>query len=118
GALTQQVESKQAHPFNPELSGSLRRLVDRLLRKDPDERYQTADDLLADLISLRERITAPPLPGVPSPHERRPLTTRSRALLGAIAALAVVGTVLGVLRWGGSSNGGDSPVSPGSRGTP
>ncbi len=118
GALTHQVESKQAYSFNPELSGSLGSVVDRLLRKDPDERYQTADDLLADLISLRERITARPLPGVPSPHERLPLTTRSRALLGAIAALAVVGTVLGVLRWRESSSARDSHALAGSVATP
>jgi WD40 repeat protein/serine/threonine protein kinase len=41
--------------FKPELPGALTALVDKLLAVDPDARYQTCDDVLAELRGLKLR---------------------------------------------------------------
>jgi formylglycine-generating enzyme required for sulfatase activity/tRNA A-37 threonylcarbamoyl transferase component Bud32/pimeloyl-ACP methyl ester carboxylesterase len=40
--------------FNPGTPAELERIVGKLLKKDPDNRYQTAKDLLVDLRALKE----------------------------------------------------------------
>jgi TolB-like protein/Flp pilus assembly protein TadD len=105
--LTREVESHHPRPLNPEVSGSLRRVVDRLLRRNPDERHQTADALLSDLNALRERLTARAEPAVASSRDPLARVTRTGVLLGGVAVLALIGTVLGVLRWQGSSGARD-----------
>ena len=42
--------------FVKDLSPELRRIVEKLLHKDPDDRYQSARDLLIDLRTLRDEI--------------------------------------------------------------
>jgi len=46
--------------FNPQVSGQLDRIALKALAKKPDERYQTADELLDD---LRESLAIPPRQG-------------------------------------------------------
>jgi serine/threonine protein kinase len=46
--------------FNPQVSGELDRIALKALAKKPDERYQTADELLDD---LRESLAIPPRQG-------------------------------------------------------
>jgi serine/threonine protein kinase/predicted Zn-dependent protease len=43
--------------YTHDVPEELQRIVSKMLRKDPDERYQTAKGLLADLRELKERIT-------------------------------------------------------------
>lgn len=42
--------------FVNDLPGELQRIVEKLLHKDPDDRYQTARDLLIDLRTLRDEL--------------------------------------------------------------
>jgi TolB-like protein/tetratricopeptide (TPR) repeat protein len=104
GTLTRQAEAAQSRPLGPELSGSLTRLVDRLLRKNPDERYQSADEVVVDLTALRASVATPtPAVASPGPPEHPGRATRDRALLGGLTLLALVAGAFGVLRWRQSS---------------
>ncbi len=46
--------------FNKEVPGELERMVEKMLRKNADERYQGIRDLLVDLRSLRKRLELGP----------------------------------------------------------
>lgn len=87
-ALFQAILHEEPEPISqqrPEAPEALRRIVERLLRKDPDARYGRAEELSADL-SQR------PLPGA-RPSGRSAVSRRRPALLAgaAIALVALVG---------------------------
>jgi Tol biopolymer transport system component len=65
----------------PAVPAPLVRLVEKALAKDPEKRYQTADELLADLVALRQSEAR-----VASPHGRPALYT---VLAVSIAAMAL-----------------------------
>jgi serine/threonine-protein kinase len=89
GTLTRQVEAQQPGTVAPELTDSVRRLVERLLRKDPDERYQSAVALLADLQALRDSVAATTRPSA-LVQARQGSVDRRRLALGGVAFLLVV----------------------------
>jgi hypothetical protein len=69
-------------------------IVDKAMAKDPDERYQTAADMLADLREFRRGLEAGERPRVRAPASRK---TRLRKLLlplGGVLLLAVAVLVL------------------------
>jgi tetratricopeptide (TPR) repeat protein/TolB-like protein len=69
-----------ARQLNPELPSGLEKVINKSLEKDPDRRYQTANELRADLVKL---------------GDRRPASRRTaRIATGIAAALAVVVLVL------------------------
>jgi serine/threonine protein kinase/TolA-binding protein len=45
--------------FNPEISPELDRITAKALAKKPEERYQTADEMLEDLRNARQRLSTP-----------------------------------------------------------
>jgi len=90
-----------------DLADSLKAVTDRLLRRNPDERYQTAEDVLADLTTLREGISARAPAALPAPS-RSPRTPRSKLLLGALAVLGVTAVALAVVRWRASAGARDA----------
>src|SRR5258705_12658845 len=57
--------------YTPEAPAEFQRIINKALRKDREERYQTIKDLLVDLKSLKEELafaqklerSRPPLPG-------------------------------------------------------
>lgn len=58
--LTSILSEKEAQPlarFSRDVPTELERIVSKALRKDREERYQTAKDLLSDLKSLKRRLT-------------------------------------------------------------
>ncbi|MBI3681945.1 MAG: PD40 domain-containing protein [Acidobacteria bacterium] len=71
--------------FNPELSEALDRIIRKCLEKDPDLRYQTASDLLADL-RLTERDESGARTRQAKSRFRRPGVMAGVALLVAMAA--------------------------------
>ena len=100
----------------------LQRIVAKALEKNPDERYQTAKDMLVDLRSLKKRLdleaeidrtSSPdrPRPTVPSgevdrrPHQRRVLVV---ALIGMAVATAAI---LAFSIWRSSRTRIDAPVA-------
>ena len=90
--------------FAPAIPAELERIVLKTLRKDPDERYQTAKDLLIDLRAVRdeqafqvrlERASPTPRPSAPSAMPDPPRSSSSQAeirrtIWPAIAAVAIL----------------------------
>jgi eukaryotic-like serine/threonine-protein kinase len=81
--------------LNPDLPGELERIIDKCLEKDPDLRYQSARELMADLKRLRRDTTSGRV-AVHSMSERR--GPRRRRLL-PWAAAAVLATVVALGWW-------------------
>ncbi len=55
GAILHQ-EPRPVRQFMPGVPSEIERIVNKLLRKDPDERYQTVKDLLVDLKDVRREL--------------------------------------------------------------
>ena len=76
-----QDEPKPLTNRNPEVPAELSRIVERLLQKNPDNRYARASEVLADLAAAEQ------------PHEPASRKPRKRAgfyVIGAVAASALV----------------------------
>jgi serine/threonine protein kinase len=71
---------------------SLDRVVRACLRKDPNERVQTAHDLMLDLTWIRESSSTGESLAVSAPRRRKPW-----ALLATIAALAIITATLAAM---------------------
>jgi serine/threonine protein kinase len=129
-----------AHAGAPDLPEELQRIVAKSIAKDPDERYQTAKDMLIDLRNLKRRLdfdaeiertaalteptsavesaakTAPTLehPRATRTAEPPVVHSKSRRSLG-IALIAIVATVLGLFgvnAWRTRNRPVVGPVSP------
>jgi len=94
GTLGRRVEAHETTRIHPDDTGTLTRVVQRLLRRDPAERYHTANEVLADLTALRERIAMSPRAG-----GRAVGLTRNRVVAAGLAALVLAGSAFGVFRW-------------------
>jgi Tol biopolymer transport system component len=76
---------------NPNLPADLARIVRRCLAKDPERRYQTAQDLRNELEELKQDTASGTVAIVrPKPARRLPVI----AILGAVAAVAAVVAVV------------------------
>jgi eukaryotic-like serine/threonine-protein kinase len=78
----------------PNVPAPVRWLVERLLSKDPSERYESTRDLARDLRSVRDHLTTAAVPaaaGAPG----RPRAVRRVSLVAAGALLLVLGAVAG-----------------------
>src|SRR5205823_3528031 len=51
-----QMEMPPLEPSAPEAAAMFERIVTKALRKEPEERYQTAEELLVDLKDLQRRL--------------------------------------------------------------
>jgi serine/threonine-protein kinase len=105
----QHVQSEPAPlaEVRPDLPPELGAVVHKMMAKDPDQRYQTAGDLLEDLARLRQGLSLPK----PAPVESTPLPAASgktvtvpaarprswlvAAFVGSLLAAAGLGAVLG-----------------------
>jgi eukaryotic-like serine/threonine-protein kinase len=87
----------------PEVPDALAQIVERCLRKAPDERYAHAGELLTDLRTLLAG-------GTPGPPRRQPRRRRI-AVLGiiAVAGLALAAVMLLAVPGPGRRQGADSP---------
>ncbi|MDQ1426806.1 MAG: hypothetical protein QOK39_282, partial [Acidimicrobiaceae bacterium] len=94
----------QLRELGVEVPRVLDALVQRLLRKDPAERYQSAQAALVDLTAIAEAVAR----GIVEPsvviglHDRRQVLTEP-AFVGRIAELSVLG---GFIRGAGAGRGG------------
>jgi TolB-like protein len=94
--------------LNPQVPPDLARLILRCLEKEPGKRYQTTDEIIADLAIVEaalpsaERVAAGRPPIKPRPAVSRKVTlelTPRKLLLPAIALVAVIGIVIGLIRF-------------------
>src|SRR5262249_45767189 len=81
--------------FQPLVSPTLDRIVATCLAKDPDDRWQTARDLLRELKWEAERRPTPTAPGGAGANPPR-ATSRQRLWMGAAIALALTPVALAV----------------------
>jgi Tol biopolymer transport system component/predicted Ser/Thr protein kinase len=96
--------------LNPELPDELDRVISRCLEKDPDLRYQSARDLMAELKRLRRGATS----GTSLAHPLgRPEGPRRAVLFRvALGALAVVLVVAAGIAWLLSKRSPEVPAAP------
>ena len=94
--------------FAPDTPAELERIVAKSLRKDPEERYQTAADLLVDLRALKEERTFQARlerSGPPSDHSAAPATSgiaaasRPRFRAAHVAAVVALAALAGGGWW-------------------
>ena len=100
-ALKQKTEAPRTpKEFNPQLPDDLSRLILRCLERDPGKRFQTADDILADMAKIEKGVptTEKVLPSVPTTSRQITVSFAPRRLvIPAIAVLAVVAAIIVVL---------------------
>jgi eukaryotic-like serine/threonine-protein kinase len=79
----------------PKAPAPVRWIVERLLGKDPEERYASTKDLARDLKSLRDHLTETSVSGALAPAEAT--RTKRRGRLALAAATLLVGAGVGFL---------------------
>ena len=79
-----------AHPGAPHVPDELDRIVAKSIAKDPNERYQTAKDMLIDLRNLRKRVEVDAEIERSSAFAQPPVTTKENTPAVRTAAPAVV----------------------------
>ena len=99
--LTQPVDMRRAPTGGRAAPKAMARVVEQLLRKEPAERYRSADELLADLSALGTRAPVPRRAN--SRWLRMPGTRRMRVEVAALVLTALVASAAGVLSWRGSA---------------
>jgi serine/threonine protein kinase/Tfp pilus assembly protein PilF len=77
-----------------ELPRHLDRVVQRCLEKDPDQRLQTARDLLNELTGLRDELRSGPTLETPEQISDRPPTVNRLWVLGGLAVIAVAAILI------------------------
>jgi len=101
-----QILEKEPAPLG-NAPAELQRIVTKAMSKDPDERYQTAKDMLIDLRSLKKRLdvqaeidrTSSPEINVPA-DDANLGSQKKRILVLALIAIAVVtATIFGINMW-------------------
>ena len=93
---------------DPTLPHELQRILHKALAKDPEDRYQYADDLVVDLRALATEVdTGQASSGSPEHGPGGAVTTSGRRLTWAMAAIALAAVALAV--WALSRAPGDAP---------
>lgn len=111
--LVQIIEKEvPAFPKTADAPPELQRIIRKAMAKNPDERYQTAKDLLVDLKSLRKQLDHGP--GVVAEAGTDHAPQKRRALMIALVAIAVVaGAFLTFALWRAAQNRSTGAVPPG-----
>jgi serine/threonine protein kinase len=102
-----QILEKDPSPLTGDVPAELQRIVLKSMAKDPDERYQTAKDMLIDLRSLKRQLE------LKAEIERKPVEPqgKKRVLLIALGAmLLVTAAIFGVNIWRSSRQKAVAPV--------
>ena len=110
--LARQIEARNRDLIRPVSTTALVRLIERLIRRDPDERYQSAAEVADDISKLGQRPTA----GISAMARLADAPVKRIALGIGTAALAVAG-VLGIARWANRARSADAAGALASAGT-
>jgi serine/threonine protein kinase len=105
-----QILEKDPLPLSKDVPAELERIVLKAIAKDPDERYQTAKDMLIDLRSLKKRLEVQAeIERTSSPSTERPaILDQPRSVTGnkrrlvitlVIVMLVVTAGIFGVNMW-------------------
>ena len=93
---------EDAAPLPPSVPAPLRWIIERLLAKDPSERYDSSRDLYRELKQLRDRLAdaTAPVSGMTAAVSAAPVpASRTRSWLPLVAAVAVAVAVTAGLAW-------------------
>ena len=93
-------DPKPLTELDPTLPFELQRIVRKCLAKDPDLRYQTANDLSVDLRALAREIDSAPRLSGPLAQAARPKRSSTRWIIIAVLAIAASTAILMLLRSG------------------
>jgi len=96
GVLSESILNRAPTPpirLNPELPAKLEAIIDKLLEKHPEVRYQSAAELRADLKRLRRDTESgkTPVTTSSSPLKQLPLRNATLAMLGLLLVLGIAG---------------------------
>jgi len=100
----------------PETPGGLDRIVEKALAKNPDDRYQTVDEMTTELRALQEPGAV--APGAGPPGAAQPQRPKRIAIAFAATALAAVVMAVALLWWWSDRGGGEDTERPVSQGAP
>ncbi|MEN3329305.1 MAG: eukaryotic-like serine/threonine-protein kinase [Acidobacteriota bacterium] len=118
-----QILEKEPAPLE-NVPAELQRIVTKAISKDPDERYQTAKDMLIDLRSLKKRLdvqaeidrTSAPEISVAADDTDLKSQKKKVLVLALIAMVVVTATILGINMWRSqrrtSSTAASQPPAP------
>ena len=113
-----QILEKEPAPLG-NVPAELQRIVSKAITKDPDERYQTAKDMLIDLRSLKKRLdvqaeidrTSSPAINVAADDANLGSQKKKVVVLALIAMALVTATILGINVWRSQRRTGISAAS-------
>ena len=109
-AVLHRIPKSPSH-LNPDVPQELSRIILKALEKDPEFRYQTAKELLADLRRLARDTTASHAAGAPSPIQAPPHRAGTIVVIaGAVLALALAAAGWW---WMTSRDGAETGAAPG-----
>ena len=89
GVINETPES--LHGLRPEIPPSLEAIVFKAIAKAPDERYQSAAEVLRDLSEEQRKTEAAPAPHPPPPQQRSMYVIVAVLSVLLLVALAVIG---------------------------
>jgi serine/threonine-protein kinase len=106
-AMMYAILNEQPEPmekYRPEISSELGRIVNRAMEKDPEDRYQSAADIVSELRRFQKqstRVERPPTTGVAAPGSKSPAPPiQASEASPKRRQLIVSGSVLGILALG------------------
>ena len=108
--LAHQVEATSRDIMGSRSTAALVRLVERLMRRDPDERYQSATELAHDISALAQQSSA----GAATARFAGVLV--KRVALGIGAAALVIAGAFGVAQWADRARSANPPRAGASTG--
>lgn len=119
-----QILEKDPLPLSKDVPAELERIVLKAMAKDPDERYQTAKDMLIDLRSLKKKIEVQAeIERTSSPSTERAAVVgeppvieggnKRRLVIMLVAAiLLVTAAIFGINRWRSARERGSAVTPP------
>ncbi len=113
---TEQHASVQS--LNPEISATLSAVVDRLLAKSPNDRFQTAAELeafLNDYLAYLHHPTQMPVPKIPGDRNKRPITFKPNRKLTLPMVTSICFALFAwwtIANWKNLTSPGPGPRSP------
>lgn len=121
-------EPKPIRDLSPGIDPILADLVGRCLEKNPDQRYQSAGNLLADLedrldnSAAASRMSHARARGARTASKKQSSIHNSRIFRGVIVCILILGTIIGIAKWvlvrphtsdtAGATEGGSALASP------
>ena len=108
-------EPPDPREFRDDLPDDLVRIVWRMLAKSPERRYQSPDELVADLLAFAANhglstTTPAGITWLPSGGGRLPLWERNLPWLVPLAILIIVVLAMNFVPWGGSDRTAPPPI--------